>query len=162
MPLRQALRDVVGGYGALQPLLDDDEIEEIWIDEPGKVFISKDGRSELTTIVLKDSDVRDLVERMLRASGRRLDLSSPFVDAALASGERLHAVIPDITRKHWAVNIRKYVLRARSLPELVAVGLLPQNAAVFLDASVRAGHHILVSGATQAGKTTAACWWKTT
>lgn len=153
-PLRQALRDVVGGYGALQPLLDDDEIEEIWIDEPGKVFISKDGRSELTTIVLKDSDVRDLVERMLRASGRRLDLSSPFVDAALASGERLHAVIPDITRKHWAVNIRKYVLRARSLPELVAVGLLPQNAAVFLDASVRAGHHILVSGATQAGKTT--------
>ena len=153
-PLRQALRDVVGGYGALQPLLDDDEIEEIWIDEPGKVFISKDGRSELTTIVLKDSDVRDLVERMLRASGRRLDLSSPFVDAALSSGERLHAVIPDITRKHWAVNIRKYVLRARSLSELVAVGLLPQNAAAFLDASVRAGHHILVSGATQAGKTT--------
>lgn len=153
-PLRQALRDVVGGYGALQPLLDDDEIEEIWIDEPGKVFISKDGRSELTTIVLKDSDVRDLVERMLRASGRRLDLSSPFVDAALASGERLHAVIPDITRKHWAVNIRKYVLRARSLPELVAVGLLPQNAAVFLAAWVRACHHILVSGATQAGKTT--------
>ena len=153
-PLRQALHDVVGGYGLLQPLLDDEEIEEIWIDEPGKVFIAKDGRSELTTIVLKDSDVRDLVERMLRASGRRLDLSSPFVDAALSSGERLHAVIPDITRKHWAVNIRKYVLRARSLSELVAVDLLPRHAADFLDASVRAGLHVLVSGATQAGKTT--------
>ena len=114
-PLRQVLRDVVGGYGQLQPLLDDDRVEEIWIDEPGKVFVSRDGRSELTTIVLKDSDVHDLVERMLRASGRRLDLSSPFVDAALAGGERLHAVIPDITRKHWAVNIRKYVLRARTL-----------------------------------------------
>ncbi len=153
-PLRQVLRDVVGGYGQLQPLLDDDRVEEIWIDEPGKVFVSRDGRSELTTIVLKDSDVHDLVERMLRASGRRLDLSSPFVDAALAGGERLHAVIPDITRKHWAVNIRKYVLRARTLAELVAVDLLPRRAAVFLDASVRAGHHILVSGATQAGKTT--------
>ena len=153
-PLRQALRDVVGGYGALQPLLDDEHIEEIWIDEPGKVFISRDGRSELTNIVLKESDVRDLVERMLRASGRRLDLSSPFVDAALESGERLHVVIPDITRRHWAVNIRKYVLRARSLPELVAVNLLPAGVAAFLDASIRAGHHILVSGATQAGKTT--------
>lgn len=153
-PLRQTLRDVLGGYGPLQPLLDDDDVEEIWIDEPGKVFVARDGRSELTTIVLKDSDVRDLVERMLRASGRRLDLSSPFVDAALAGGERLHAVIPDITRKHWAVNIRKYVLRARSLAELVKVNLMPQAAAEFLDASVRAGHHILVSGATQAGKTT--------
>ncbi|MFT0846657.1 ATPase, T2SS/T4P/T4SS family [Actinomycetaceae bacterium L2_0104] len=153
-PLRQALRDVVGGYGALQPLLDDEHIEEIWIDEPGKVFISKDGRSELTNIVLKDSDVRDVVERMLRASGRRLDLSSPFVDAALESGERLHVVIPDITRRHWAVNIRKYVLRARSLQELVSVQLLPAGVAAFLDASIKAGHHILVSGATQAGKTT--------
>lgn len=153
-PLKNSVRDAVGGYGALQPLLDDPAIEEIWIDEPGKVFISRDGRSELTTVVLSDTQVRDLVEKMLRSSGRRLDLSNPFVDAALEGGERLHVVIPDITRKHWAVNIRKYVLQARTLEELVRARMMPSQAAAFLEAAAATGLNILVSGATQAGKTT--------
>ncbi|MBR5950010.1 MAG: Flp pilus assembly complex ATPase component TadA, partial [Actinomycetaceae bacterium] len=104
---RQYMRNDLGGYGVLQPLLDDPEIEEIWIDEPSKIFISRGGRTELTNIVITEQEVRDSVEKMLRASGRRIDLSVPFVDAALASGERLHVVIPDVTREHWAVNIRK-------------------------------------------------------
>lgn len=98
--------------------------------------------------------MRDLVERMLKVSGRRLDLSSPFVDASLPGGERLHAVIPDVTRRHWSVNIRKYVVRAKTLDDLVALGSMPPAVATFLNASVRAGLNILVSGATQAGKTT--------
>ena len=153
-PLKLELRDAVGGYGPLQSLLDDPTIEEIWIDEPAKVFVSRAGTSELTTIVLRDSDVRDLIEKMLRSSGRRLDLSHPFVDAALVGGARLHVVIPDITRQHWAVNIRKYVLKARTLDELVAAAMIPPHAAAFLEASMRVGLNILVSGATQAGKTT--------
>src|SRR5699024_222944 len=100
-----------------------------------------------------EAQVRDLVERMLRLSGRRLDLSSPFVDATLAGGERLHVVIPDITRQ-WAVNIRKYVARATCLSDLVALESMTQRSARFLEASVAAGLNILVSGATQAGKTT--------
>ena len=83
---RQAAREVVAsltGFGALQPFLDDPGIEEIWINSPSRVFIARDGVSELTTMVLTEREVRDLVERMLQASGRRVDLSSPFVDASL-------------------------------------------------------------------------------
>ncbi|MGC5629448.1 CpaF family protein [Georgenia sp. Z1344] len=146
--------DAVVGFGPLQSLLDDPEVEELWINEPGKVFAARHGRAELTTVLLDTQQVRDLVERMLRSSGRRIDLSSPFVDAALPGGERLHVVIPEITREHWAVNIRKYLVRARSLDDLVERGSLTPHAARVLDASVRAGLNVLVSGATQAGKTT--------
>src|SRR5699024_3148087 len=91
---------------------------------------------------------------MLRTSGRRLDLSSPFVDASLPTGERLHVAIPDVTRRHWAINIRKYVARAHTTADLVALGSLTSHAAKFLDAAVAEGQHILVSGATNSGQTT--------
>jgi pilus assembly protein CpaF len=96
----------------------------------------------------------DLVERMLKLSGRRLDLSSPFVDATLPDGSRLHVVIPDVTRDSWAVNVRKFVVKASRLEDLVRLGTLGGPAARFLDACVLAGLNILVSGGTQAGKTT--------
>ncbi|TFB51222.1 CpaF family protein [Cryobacterium tagatosivorans] len=154
---RQAAREVVAsltGFGTLQPFLDDPGIEEIWINGPGRVFIARDGVSELTGMLLTEREVRDLVERMLQASGRRVDLSSPFVDASLPDGSRLHVVIPDITRKHWAVNIRKFTRRIRDLNQLVGLGSLTQQAAEFLRMCVLAGQNILVSGATQTGKTT--------
>jgi pilus assembly protein CpaF len=153
----QAAREVVAaltGFGALQPFLDDPEIEEIWINSPTRVFIARDGVPELTTMVLTEREVRDLVERMLQASGRRVDLSSPFVDASLPDGSRLHVVIPDITQRHWSVNIRKFTRRIRDLTQLVALGALTQPAADFLRVCVRGGQNILVSGATHTGKTT--------
>ena len=153
----QAAREVVAaltGFGVLQPFLDDPEIEEIWINGPARVFVARDGVPELTTLLLGEQDVRDLVERMLQASGRRVDLSSPFVDASLPDGSRLHVVIPDITRKHWAVNIRKFTRRIRDLNQLVGLGSLTQQAADFLRICVLGGQNILVSGATQTGKTT--------
>jgi len=96
--------DAVAGFGPLQAYLDDPTVEEIWINEPGRVFIARRGHSELTTTILSAGEVRDLVERMLKSSGRRVDLSTPFVDAVLPDGSRLHVVIPDITRRHWSVN----------------------------------------------------------
>ena len=75
------------------------------------MFIARRGRSELTTTILAPGELADLVERMLRTSGRRIDMSTPFVDATMPDGSRLHVVIPDITRRHMAVNIRKFVLR---------------------------------------------------
>ena len=153
----QATREVVAtltGFGVLQPFLDDPDIEEIWINGPARVFVARDGVPELTTLLLGEQDVRDLVERMLQASGRRVDLSSPFVDASLPDGSRLHVVIPDITRKHWAVNIRKFTRRIRDLNQLVGLGALTQQAADFLRICVLGGQNILVSGATQTGKTT--------
>lgn len=146
--------DAVAGFGPLQAYLDDPQIEEIWINEPGRVFVARRGSSELTTTILTPGELRDLVERMLKASGRRVDVSQPFVDAMLPDGSRLHVVIPDITRQHWAVNIRKFVLTAHSLDELVALGTVTAQAAQFLEASVAAGLNIIVAGGTQAGKTT--------
>jgi len=146
--------DEVAGFGPLQQYLDDPAVEEVWVNEPGKVFVARDGVNELTTTILTADEVSDLVERMLKASGRRVDLSSPFVDATLADGSRLHVVIPDITRKHWAVNVRKFRVRAAHLDELVSLGTLTPSAAAFLTAAVVAGLNILVSGGTQAGKTT--------
>jgi pilus assembly protein CpaF len=150
----RSVYDAVAGFGPLQPYLDDPEVEEIWVNDPGRVFIARRGRSELTTTILRATEIRDLVEKMLKSSGRRVDLSTPFVDATLPDGSRLHVVIPDITRQHWAVNIRKFVLTAHSLDELVALGTVTAAAARFLDAAVVAGLNIIVAGGTQAGKTT--------
>jgi len=151
----KSVLDSVAGLGPLQQYMDDPVVEEIWINEPAQVFVARGGEPELTNTILTAEQVRDLVEQMLKSSGRRLDLSSPFVDAALAGGERLHVVIPDVTREHWAVNIRKYVARASTVDDLVVLGSLPQAAADFMAASVAAGLNILIAGATQAGKTTA-------
>ena len=83
--------------------------------------------AELTTVVLSDREVRELVERMLQHSGRRVDLSSPFVDASLPDGSRLHVAIPDVTRAHWAVNIRKFRRSIRSLTQLVELDSLTRR-----------------------------------
>ncbi|HAM26989.1 MAG TPA: pilus assembly protein CpaF [Microbacteriaceae bacterium] len=144
----------IAGFGALQPFLDDPEIEEIWINGPAKVFVARDGVPELTEVELTATEVHDLVERMLQSSGRRVDLSSPFVDASLPDGSRLHVVIPDVTRAHWAVNIRKFRRRIRDLQTLIALGSITHQGAEFLRMCVLAGQNILVSGATQSGKTT--------
>lgn len=101
------VRDVlasVSGFGALQPLLDDPEIEEIWLNGPGRVFIARGGTTERLDLQLTDAIVRDLVERMLQSTGRRVDISQPFVDASLPDGSRLHVAIADVVRGSWAVN----------------------------------------------------------
>jgi pilus assembly protein CpaF len=146
--------DAVAGLGPLQKFLDDPDVEEIWINEPSRVFVARHGVPELTTTILTPGQVRSLVERMLKSSGRRVDLSTPFVDAMLPDGSRLHVAIPDVTRQHWAVNIRKFVVKATHLEDLVSLGTLTPQAARFLDAAVASGLNVLVSGGTQAGKTT--------
>ena len=154
LPVAELLMRQISGYGPLQPLLDDPDIEEIWINEPDRIFVARNGKSELTNVIINEQDVRALVERMLASSGRRVDLSNPFVDATLPDGSRLHVAIPDITRKHWSVNIRKFIMGSKSLDGLVERGTLTDQAAAFLQACVVAGLNVIVSGATQAGKTT--------
>jgi len=150
----RSVLDAVAGFGPLQRYFDDPHVEEIWINEPGKIFVARGGVAELTTTILTADEVRDLVERMLKSSGRRVDLSSPFVDATLPDGSRLHVVIPDISRQHWMVNVRKFVVKADHLEDLVRLGTLTRQAARFLEAAVVSGLNILVAGGTQAGKTT--------
>lgn len=150
----QQVLDDVAGFGPLQRFFDDPEVEEVWVNSPGRVFVARGGRSELTTAVLTDAQVRSLVERMLQWSGRRIDLSNPFVDAMLPDGSRLHVAIPDITRAHWAVNIRRFVHRPIDVHELVPGGTLSPEAAAFLEACMVSGLNVVVAGGTQAGKTT--------
>jgi pilus assembly protein CpaF len=153
----QAAREIVAtltGFGRLQQFFDDPTVEELWINAPDAVFVARGGVPERTGLVLAEGEVRDLVERMLQSTGRRVDLSSPFVDASLPDGSRLHVVIPDITRRHWSVNVRKFNRRIRDLGALVSLGSMSLQAAEFLRMSVLARQNIVVSGATQSGKTT--------
>jgi pilus assembly protein CpaF len=144
----------VSGFGPLQAFLDDPSVEELWINDPSRVFVARRGRHELTNLMLTRAQVQELVERMLKASGRRIDISRPFVDAMLPEGHRLHVVLEGISRGWTAVNVRKFVLTATRLHELADLGTLTIQSAAFLEAAVRAGLNILVAGGTQAGKTT--------
>jgi pilus assembly protein CpaF len=141
-------------FGAIAPFMSDPTIEEIWINSPERIFIARAGKSELTNLLLTSEEVRNIVERALMWGGRRLDLSHPFVDARLPDGSRLHVAIPEITAQHWAVNIRKHLMRSMSLNDLVNRGVMSPQIGKALTYSVQAGLNILVSGGTQAGKTT--------
>ena len=134
--------------------MSDPTIEEVWINSPERIFIARAGKSELTNLLLTPDEVRNIVERALMWGGRRLDLSHPFVDARLPDGSRLHVAIPEITAQHWAVNIRKHLMRNMSVEDLINLGVMSPLIGTTLINSVRAGLNILVSGGTQAGKTT--------
>jgi pilus assembly protein CpaF len=142
------------GFGPLQKLIEDDSIEEIWINTPNRVFVARAGKSELTNLVLTKEIVHDLIERLLIWSGRRLDVSNPFVDARLPDGSRLHVAIPEVTATHWAVNVRKHLNYVNSLADLFEIGSINKEILEILESAIDYGLNILVSGGTQAGKTT--------
>lgn len=141
-------------YGPLQNFLEDPSIEEIWINSPQRIFIARNGKSELTNLVMTTDEIQALMDRILLWSGRRIDLSQPFVDARLPDGSRLHIAIPEITPDHWAINIRKHLLRGKSINDLVGLGVMSEEIAQYLVDAVASKANLLVSGSTQAGKTT--------
>jgi pilus assembly protein CpaF len=152
--MSEATIDATNVFGPLSDFIDDPTVEEIWINSPERIFIARNGRSELTMLLLSAEQVRNLVERLLLWSGRRLDLSVPFVDARLPDGSRLHVAIPEITAANWAVNIRKHLMQKVSIAQLAERGVMTAEMAELLSRAVAAGLNILVSGGTQAGKTT--------
>ena len=141
-------------FGPIAELMSDPTVEEIWINSPQRIFVARNGKSQLINLVLTADSVRQLIDRALIWSGRRLDLSQPFVDARLPDGSRLHVAIPEITAEHWAVNIRKHLMRQKSIHDLAAIGVMSEEIAAELSSAVKSGMNILVSGGTQAGKTT--------
>lgn len=155
--LRKETQAALFGFGALQPLLDDSSIEEIWLNAPDQIFVARAGVAESLPLYISADEIQRIIERMLRSTGRRLDRSSPFVDASLNDGSRLHVVIPDITKSNWAINIRKFPDRILTLTQLQKLGTISAEQRDYLIDAVVGGKNILVSGATQAGKTTMLC-----
>lgn len=146
--------DIVDLYGELTEFINDPQIEEIWINSPTRIYVARNGVPELTTRVIPATKIHQLVERLLLHTNRRVDLSHPFVDATLPDGSRLHVAIPTVTSNHWAINIRKHLLRTPTLGELVQRGMLSSLQSIELKALVEQGKSFLISGGTHTGKTT--------
>ena len=144
------LVDEVSGLGPLEPLLTDPEVTEVMLNGPGEAYVERAGRLEPVELDLDAAAIVRIVERVVAPLGLRLDRASPMVDARLADGSRLHAVIPPLAIDGPSVTIRRFGARAI---ELDAFGVDGAPAA-FLRWAVDAGWNLLVAGGTSAGKTT--------
>lgn len=138
----------------IEKLLLDKSVEEIMINGPGRVYVVRGGVSTLSELFVSDTEISVLIEQLLKNTGRRVDKSHPFVDASLPDGSRLHIVIPDITRKYPAINIRKFPQVSLNLQDFVSQGVVTREQADFLEYAVTTGANIIVAGGTGAGKTT--------
>lgn len=143
------------GYGPLEALLRDESITEIMVNGAYEVFIEKQGRLERTNVRFKDDEhVRHIIDRIIAPLGRRIDESSPMVDARLLDGSRVNAVIPPISIDGPSISIRKFKKDPFTLEDLMGFGSFSKEMAIFLQAAVEAKANILVSGGTGSGKTT--------
>lgn len=143
------------GYGPLEPLLQDDSITEIIINGPKEIFVEKKGQLQLTDITFRDDNhVRHVIDRIVAPIGRRIDESSPMVDARLPDGSRVNAVIPPISLNGPLISIRKFRNDPFTIQDLLQFQSLNKEMAQFLDAIVRAKLSVLISGGTGSGKTT--------
>ncbi|MBR2774446.1 MAG: CpaF family protein [Selenomonadaceae bacterium] len=143
------------GLGPLEPLLQNDSITEIMVNGPRQIFIEQKGKLKLTDVHFYDNaHLMNIIERILTPLGRRVDESSPLVDARLADGSRVNIIIPPLSLVGPTVTIRKFSKKALSIQDLVNFGTLSEDMGMFLDACVKARLNILVSGGTGSGKTT--------
>ena len=143
------------GYGPLESLLRDESITEIMVNGPKNVFIERKGKLEKTNVRFNDDEhVRHIIDRIIAPLGRRIDESSPMVDARLHDGSRVNAVIPPISVDGPSISIRKFKKDPFSLEDLMNFGSFSEEMALFLQSAVKSKTNILVSGGTGSGKTT--------
>jgi len=153
--LLKELADAVQGLGPLQDLLDDPEVSEVMVNGPDAIFTERKGKLYREPRALDGEDeLRGIIERIVAPLGRRIDESSPLVDARLPDGSRVNAVIPPLALKGSCLTIRKFPARRLVVDDLVKGGSLSVQAAGFLRASVEGKLNILISGGTGSGKTT--------
>ena len=143
------------GHGPLERLLADETVTEIMVNGPDDVWIERRGRLYQTTVRFTDeAHLRRIINKIVSQIGRRVDESSPLVDARLLDGSRVNAVIPPLSLSGSLLTIRKFMTTKLDLEDLVAMGSLSREAVDFLDAAMRAELNILISGGTGSGKTT--------
>lgn len=143
------------GYGPLEPLINDSSITEVLINGFEEVYVERLGKLELTDVKFRDDDhVRHIVDRIVAPIGRRIDESSPMVDARLPDGSRVNAVIPPISLNGTLVSIRKFRKEPFTMDDLLNFNALNSSMSQFLDGVVKAKMNTLISGGTGSGKTT--------
>jgi pilus assembly protein CpaF len=151
----QQIGDNILGLGPLEPFVRDPEITEIMVNGPLAVYIERGGKIHKTEAEFKsEEDLRRTIDKIVARVGRRVDDSSPYVDARLADGSRVNAIIPPLAVKGSALTVRKFAADPYTAKDLVDFGTLTSQLVQFLDACVRGRLNILVSGGTGAGKTT--------
>ena len=147
--------DEVTGFGPIQPLLDDEDISEVMVNGPKKVFVEKKGRLTKSPITFDDDDhVLRVIDRIILPLGRRVDADTPTVDARLPDGSRVNAVIRPVSIDGPSITIRKFKKDKLSIQQLINFGSLTQQMAEFIRACVLAHLNIVISGGTGSGKTT--------
>ncbi len=153
--LAAEITDDILGYGPLERLLTDDSISEIMVNGPNEIWIERQGRLYETTVRFNDeSHLRRIINKIVAQVGRRIDESSPMVDARLPDGSRVNAVIPPLSLSGPLLTIRKFSRNRLTLDDMVRIGTLSQQAVDFLTYCIRAELNLLISGGTGSGKTT--------
>ncbi len=143
------------GYGPIQSLLDDPTITEIMVNGPNQVYAERGGKLFLTDKIFRDDQhVMRIIEKIVMPLGRRIDESSPMVDARLPDGSRVNAIIPPLSIKGPTLTIRKFSREPYTIEDLISFGTLTREMAEFLRACVIARLNIIISGGTGSGKTT--------
>ncbi len=150
----QAVVHRIVGFGPIEPYLNDPRVTEIMVNAPDEIFIEKDGELSRVKISFRDEEhILNVIDRIVAPLGRRVDESTPFVDARLPDGSRVNAIIPPLALRSPALTIRRFSPEPFTLKRLIGLGSLNQQMAGFLQACVRARLNILISGGTGSGKT---------
>ena len=143
------------GLGPLEGVLADESVTEIMVVDPHTIYIEKDGRLRLTDLSFTDEEsAQAVLERIVTPLGRRIDESSPMIDARLKNGSRVNAVIRPLSLRGTCITIRKFAEQPLTVDDLIAKGTFTARMALFLERAVRVRKNILISGGTGSGKTT--------
>lgn len=149
------LLDEVFGFGPLEILLRDDSVSDILVNGPFEVYVERRGKLELTPVRFRDPDhVRQVLDRIVSRVGRRVDESSPLVDARLPDGSRVNAIVAPIALRGPSISIRRFGKKPLRLEDLLRFQMLTQEMASFLNGCILARLNIVISGGTGSGKTT--------
>lgn len=152
--MKQVL-DEIYGFGPITPLLDDPTISEVMVNSKDKVFVERNGKIVRSKVTFRsDQHILHIIDKIISPLGRRVDESSPMVDARLPDGSRVNIIIPPLAIKGPTVTIRKFATDPFTLEDLIAFGTLNMDMAKFLRAAVRGRANLIVSGGTGSGKTT--------
>src|SRR5207248_10008885 len=152
--VREIAADILG-YGPLEPYLRDTAVTEVMVNGPNQVYIERSGKLEMTAATfLDDAHLLRIIDKIVSPIGRRIDESSPMVDARLPDGSRVNAIIPPLALRGPTVTIRKFSRDPYTMSDLIGFGTITGKAAQFISACVRGKLNVLISGGTGTGKTT--------